>query len=1254
MSLASRVLFCTNQSNPPGICARKRIKVQDVRKKPPLPFFFFFKADFLGVIWSIALLMSWQAVTFDVRLALKDFTTLRYRNPPHFIPLLFSGLARHTSQAHSSLKDLISDLHLSTLFPAYQGVFRQTLHIYSAIEDLVHHLYWDSKGLIPLWMKSTWWRLVRDFFFKILPESVSQYLSESLAMIRLVTLVCAVAWIAYRIWQVNQISREELEEKLGLDIPSVPDVSIGGIKSDSVLLYWLNSKESHFSSVQHSIQVNGIRVGEFGRGDASIEVTGLKPGNCYNIRVLATNNAGNTTLGPIIRVQTGCKQSSGHSGPSVSGSITYNNQNDGDEPASIRTTSSSFESADTHPGIFKETSGNQLYPSRAVAGRRNSPTSQTAGQTANQWTSMGNSDEDESPLNIQRLTESLESLKRQKADLDKQIEEEDVETKSNIAELTRERDRLKQVCKEKEEASAELRRHGNHLDKLNRTAQSRKAAKEKQLHQRKAERRKVKDEIARWEKDTVEMNNDVDEMRNEKTHVIAEKDQFIAEVRKTIADDQVAIRALEEDIRVKGAQIKALEQKREKMSIEGDEEQERARLEMERDEAWEARYQAMQAQLASGWQAVSQAKMEEQQAQEHLNWWLAKLARNPEQFAPIPALEFPSSMQRNKSRRSRQSSSRTNTLPSPGYQGGSSSFGNDSAISPPFPSASPFFNMSNGSAFSPGPEQTSMLQADVEMLTGGAAMSPAATELLPSNLFRDEDIANSQSTAGRESTGNAILDPFLKHTVSTSNGSNFGPHTPASPSSRAGSIFSSPQDSVQNLHGFQSRPEAFDDNDQQSVRSTGASLRPSLAVEANPLATSRLASLFTSPFGRQRGKSNSQEPPLLGTLKQGQSQSFPRNLEQDALGSASSRRRRGSYGNWANPMAGLLARTSANPGENGLITARTSSGRKSRLTMFGSKFETLEAPGLADQAPPSRPSSTYSHDQIHTRPSSDSQRLWWPTADNLPNRSSPLGANWASNSGPWSRVPSRRASIQHGSTTNLSIGSTPLDLEEYSGPLAKQKSEQAPIGTRPQSAQRPLTPRLNPTAPTFKTLFSRGEARKATKLDKAGNKTVEKFKDREIERAEIDESESAYDASPPNPRLSRDAQSITTATSTADSHDSFDRSTSGTPSEAVISSGPKESLMQKITRKSSSSKFNVPWSKDRGLFSKRAGEPSTPGEIDEDNSSEGQLGRSLDSAGSTPQQEKSGRASISWPNIRRKSKKGDTADKGSEVGEGCE
>lgn len=988
-----------------------------------------------------------------------------------------------------------------------------------------------------------------------------------------------------------------------------------------------------------------LKVGEFSRGDTSIQITGLKPGNYYNIRVLATNSAKFTSLGPLIRLRTTpSPKSSTHvaSTPGDSAGET--------EPAAVRATSTPFEAALPSP-VIRDFSGVQHQTKRTVSGRRNSPAASSGEQPNGQTIHMDGSDEDESPETILRLTERLDFLRTEVQRTDKETFEEEQDSRRYLAELTKERDGLKQVLKEKEEASSELRRHGNHLDKLNRTAQSKKAAKEKQLQQKRADRQKLRDDTARWDRETIEMKRDTEDMEREKADVVAAKDKEVAEIRKGIAEDVAIIKSLEEEIHIKGVHIKAMEKDREKLHNDGSEEHERSKSERENDQEWEAKFQAIQAQWGSFWQAVQHAELEKQQAEEHLNWWLTKRARNPEQFAPIPSLDLASSIQRSRSRRSRQNNSRASTMSSPpaSYQSGPVSFHNGAAISPPFAATSPFFNMSNGMTVPSGSERTGFSQTEAEILTGGGPMSPAANSLLPSNLFRDDDVDAQRFSdpAGQELSGTANPELLLGHVVSNSDVSAHGPHTPVSAGSRAGSLFSSPHDSLHNLHGYQPRPDPFVEGENHLANPTSAPFQSSIVADSNPLVTSRLANLFSSTFNRQRVKPSTQEPPLLGTLKQGQSQSFPRNLEQDHLDPSGSRRRRGSHGNWANPVAGLLNRNTGHPEDSVLITARTGSGRRSRLNMFGPKFDGLESTAFADQTSSSRPSSTYSYDQVLPRPSSDSQRLGWAVPDSLPTRSSPLGVNWSTGSGPWSRAPSRRPSVQHGSTSNLSIGSTPLDPEGYAGSFSKQSSEQAPIGTRPQSSQRPVTPRLNPAAPSFKTLFTRGDARRATKGDKTGSKNTEKSKDKDGEKGETDEIDSVLDSSPQNPRLSRDAQSITTATSTADSHDSFDRSTSGTPSEAVTPSGPKETLMQKITRKSSSSKFNVPWGKKRDL-------PSTPGEIDELANNEELLGKSLESAGSTPQQDKSSRSSISWPNIRRKSRKGDHSvndliERGSEV-----
>ena len=991
-------------------------------------------------------------------------------------------------------------------------------------------------------------------------------------------------------------------------------------------------------SLNSAILITFLLVGEFNKGDTSIQITGLKSGNYYSIRVLATNAANFTTSSSVIRLRTTPPSSRDDGGNDTLGETNTQNA-----PAAVHATSTPFAPSLQSPAI-KELNGAQHQTKRVTSGRRNSPTVPVGEQSV----PTGSSDEDESPEMLQKLTERLNFLRAEKERVDRETAEEEEESRRNIAELTKERDRLKQEHKEKEEASSELRRHGNYLDKVNRAAQSRKAAKEKQLQQKKAERQKLKDDTARYERETIEMRRDTEAMKKEKEEILAAKDRDVAEMRRGIADDQAAIKLLEEEIRIKGAQIKVMEKEQEKMSAGKSEGQEQLNTERESDQAWEARMHIVQAQLGSLWQSVQQAQSEREQMEEHLAWWMAKRARNPEQFAPIPSLDFTAPMQRSRSRRSRQQNSRTSTISSPSasYQSGPAAFTNAATVSPPFSAASHFFNMGNGTTIPPPPERSGSSQTDPELLSGGGPMSPAASNLLPSNLFRDDDVASHRLSDGISQYplgNNGTSETFPGHTVTNSDTSAHELHTPGSTSSRPGSIFSTPSDNPPNLHGYQSRSDQLMEGDQQSVNSASVAFHPSIAAGSNPLGASRLADLFSSTFNRQRGKPGSQEPPLLGTLKQGQSQSFPRNVEQDTLDSNEDRRRRGSHGNWANPVSGLLTRNSGKPENSGLIAARTGSGRRSRLNMFAPKIEGLDAVGSTDHPSSSRPSSTYSYDQMLTRPSSDSQRFGWPAPESGPSRSSPLGTHWNWVGGPWSHAPSRRPSVQHGSTSNLSIGSTPLDPECPPGSFSKQSTEQAPIGTRPQSSQRPVTPRLNPAAPTFKTLFTRADAKKSGRIEKSGSRGADKARDKDGEKGDLDDVESWHGSSPQNPRRSRDAQSVTTAASTADSHESFDRSTSGTPSEVVTPSGPKETLMQKITRKSSSSKFNVPWAKERSLFSKRAGEPSTPGEIDVDVASENQLSKSAENSGSTPQQEKAGRSSISWPNIRRKSKKGDQA-----------
>jgi hypothetical protein len=947
----------------------------------------------------------------------------------------------------------------------------------------------------------------------------------------------------------------------------------------------------------------------------------------------------------------------------------FSDATDEDEPASVHAAPSHFDPSfnSTAQQMTREHNASQQTSRRPACTATGSTASQGVVLSQDGTLAAEGADESKSQDDVERLTQRLDSARRDQQEIAKQFQDEDQESQKILKELAQERDRLKHILKEREEISSDLKKHGTYLDKLNRATQSKKATQERILIQKRAERDRMTEEINCWEKQISEINNDADQMLGEQAEIIASSGIALSDVRERINSEQNVMKSIEEEIRLKGAQIKAIEHDMETADHIDSDERLRARVENEVELAWEENTLAAQAQLANLWQLLQQvlirkpgkgchcalltnlqAQAENQRAQEHLAWWNSKRAKDPSQFEPTPALDFVFPLNPSRSRRIRPPNSRTSTVSSPsrGYGGGQLAFNNVATTSPNFALTSPFFNMSNGMAVSPSAEQTGG-QARNDISVDGGPMSPAANDLLPSNLFRDDDVAGQRvSIAARyqEPLGSLDSEVFGEPGVPSMDTTAYVPITPVSASSRPGSIFSSPHESLQNLQSYQPRADSFADSDCQSINSTKGAFCP-IAGETNPLPASRIANLFTTTFNRQRGKTSQPEPPSLGTLKQGQSQSFPRNVETLPQDSISSRRRRGSYGNWSNPVAGLLNRSvsaSQTPAdEKGFISARTGSGRRSRLNMFGIKFDGTEPTPLADKLASSRPSSTFPYEGTLKRPSSESQSFVWLQADDNLNRSSPFGAGWSQTSGPWSRGPSRRASLQHGSTSNLSIGSTPLEPDGYQSSLSKQHPEQLPIGTRPQSAQRPVTPKLNPTAPTFKTIFGLGEAKRAMKSDKQVDKPLVQADGREADMLEMEEVDFSYgESSPANSRVSKDAQSVMTAASLADSHDSLDRSVSGTPSEAVASSGPKETLMQKISRKSSSSKFNVPWAKEKsGLFSRRGGEPPTPDEVNDDTLSETHLRRSVESVSSMPQYEKGSRTALSWPNLRRKSKK---------------
>ncbi|MCJ1420665.1 hypothetical protein MMC32_007024 [Xylographa parallela] len=1093
------------------------------------------------------------------------------------------------------------------------------------LQNIVHGRSYEATTQLPLvgsqtiswWMTPAQWYAEAMWWFLRLFQALEPaaiWILENIDYIGRtiwnVAWAASVAWILYRVYQVYQKPVSELVEILGIDIPPEPDVALSTITHDSVLLYW-KPPENYHSPLKHFFQINGINVGEFNRNDASITLTHLVPGNYYGIRAIATNAAGFSSFSRLIQIQT--------------------------IPLTGATAPKYIAAADERRALAQRQS-RQPPSGRQHSQSTTNDTEHTNGQSSN--SGLGR-DESESADTVAFLTKKLNSLRRQQEDIDRQNAEESAEHERVKAAGIKELSELRQKVEEKEKAHLEFKKQVNELEKQCKATQRKKSAKERQLQQKKAEAQKKRDDIVRWKAETIEMRKNTEAMRKEKAELVEAHEKYMSSMRKTIDEGNADIKVLEEEVRVWGVKIKASEDRKRKNDDEqNEEEREAERREREEEEAHEKRIQEYQAQIAALHKLNQQAQSEARKIDERLNFLLNKRAKEPHLFAPIPGLDFPASAAVHPSRRMRQGASRASTISqsSSGYPNNNSTLNSISSMSPIYSSTSPFFNINNGMTVAGGTEQVGMSQREIEMLTGGALMSPTANALIPSNLLRDDDLA---SHAFHFPPQRGMESGMTTHTLNTYMSSNVDsnsqdPQSPLSVNSRSPSLMSSPHESVHNPLSYYSSRDQGIDIDRRSINSTSSPFASGAPPETNALNGRRLTGLFN--FNRQRGKPSIDESPPLGTLKQGQSQSFPRNLDQVSLDPIGSARRRLGSGTWTNPMSSFLARNIVGSGTtaDGDATLRPSLGltRRSRLHMFGSKLEPSDPLATINRSASPRPSSTYSFENALPRPSSDSQPFGWGPSDGAHQRSSPLVADWSSVGGPWSRSQSRRASIQHGSTSNLSLGSTPLDPDDYSSSYASGISPPAPIGTgRTKARQSALTQKLNPAAPSFTTrLFSRNEARKGTS---SKGKDIEKAKDTESDYG-------PEDSSPPTSRLSRDARSIATATS--ESHDSLDYALSASPSDSANNVVPKETLMQRITRKSSSSKFNVPWSKERSsLFSKKAGEPSTPGELDEDASSDQQLGKSLDSASTTPQHEKGGRPSLSWSRVMRKAKKGEKA-----------
>lgn len=923
-----------------------------------------------------------------------------------------------------------------------------------------------------------------------------------------------------------------------------------------------------------------------------------------------------------------------------------------DEGAIIRSQGAGIETAavDNAPPMVREPSTGNLGQRRNTGGRKHSPS------TASDRPPMPTRHDTEETM--QQLTERFEYIRAETEEAILQVGRDSEEFKVQMAALIKERDEKRQMLKEKEEASEKLKKEVHSSERANRQAQTRKTIKEKALRDKQAERQKMQEDMARWQKDIQDMRKEREIWQKERDKIAESTTKKVEEMKGTLRERQNSLNGMEEEIRVKGLQIKELEEERQNLpgAEDDDEAKEQDAAERLKDLQWDQTERELITRYNQQTSLYRNFESEIHKAQILYTQISARHTSNPVMYhASASGVDYNQTEQRAKARRSRQRKSQPNIISSPAVAypttdvdfASTGAFSNNlsSTASPNF-AAGPYFDMS--ADVGPSHALDGINDGDVKAFTDGAPLSPTATALLPSTLFADDELPNPPD-APPESFGPAFFSGL---------GPSIIDRDASSPelSSRSPSSVSSPQTSMHNLTTFPTS-----DSDRRSINSPGAefgvigSPGPS-TVHAHPIRRfGQIGDLF------KRGKTLSDEGPALGSLKPGQSQSLPR--QADGYSSQVRNRRTSFSTGWSGlQFLNRGGSTGESTEGNAPALARNVARRRRGFNMFGSSGDDPTSV-YSDRDPSSpRPASIASSDL--PRPSTDSAPFGWPAAEGgAINKNSPLATNWSVGTHhPWSHHMSRRPSNQHSSIA-LSTGLATEDDGFLPPDVLSQQSSPAPvgvIGTRPHSAMS-ATPGLNPAAPTFKAMFSRGRTERTDKSDKRKRDSFDGMDERHDEAT-----------SPSDSRKSRDGRSIRTQASVSESYDPLDRAVSDTPSEltapSAASKESKETSFQKLLRKGSSSKFSIGSfrGKDTSLFGGKKGTYSDRNASGERSSSVGdvdeavedaltQLGRSMDSVTSSPMTgtPRESRMSVNWGrfSIKKGKEKASSQRQSLEVGE---
>ncbi|CAM1504314.1 Fc.00g019050.m01.CDS01 [Cosmosporella sp. VM-42] len=1018
---------------------------------------------------------------------------------------------------------------------------------------------------------------------------------------KMVLTLGAVVWLLHRSWQTLWKPVPDLINILGVDVPESPDVSLAGIRADAATLSWTRPT-SNRPVQKYSIQVNGVHVGDSPGNEVAITVTGLKPNHFYNIRVVAVGQNNFQAGSEVVRLRTYGKDGKPQLGNSrLPASFTSNDQprvkcdDDNGDPDTHKPSLPSVEAApvlDGNAALAGDITSSIPGTRRNTINRRHSPSVASMDQPQ-----IRPPLPDGPELSLDELNLKFEGIRKEINDTLSLYAKDEAEFQQQEEELKKEKERKRQALKEKEEQTTQLKGMVRTTMEQMRAVEKERAKKEQQLKDKETRKTKIRDSVAKLENEIERMKKERDGFQVQKSELEEKRDCSVLKLDESNTEVQEKCAELEKELKEKGKQLQDLKATRENFG--GGEDEQRREDDMRAQREWAAKRDDLNTQLIAETRRTAQLDAYLNELGEQLLRQQSELAFYNQ--ADASGLDFDPSEPSQDKRLSQNSGSLSNINLSPPPGQFPIPEGN-------FPATSALGRAGFGSGLFMDipPDRSDEQQSESDMRAGGGPLSPTAHSLLPSGIF-DEMFEGPESEIHHSS--------LLPAAISTDEDD---PKSPAS-SGQSISILSSPHESSHNLPFPQ-----YADGDEKSLELNSSPAPP-------PATGHRLASLL-STFQRSKPAKISEEGgPPIGTLRLGQSQSFPRGADEHDLAN----KRRMSF-SWMKPHAEAEGARASTSSASKPFSAR-------RLFPFASSAVAIPS----DRDPTSsRPVSISSSDL--PRPSTDSGSIW-----GTPGEFSALSKNrfWSPNDGRWpSRNGSRRPSI-HGSpsaleTTLASADDEILDDDDLLDPQTSP-SQVGVIGSRPPGHRASISQRLNPTAPTFMaTIFGTKDKARDGNSEKDKGKTKEKDRQRDKSREGKGKGKEAttplievlhsLDDSPSDSRVSRDTFSVHTQTSVSESHESLnllDTTASNSTSDMnAPSHKDAENVVKKLFRKGSSSKFSLSsrLGKDSSLFKKGPGSAtysdknmsaehrSSIGDFDDLGEDVSQLGRSYDSVTSSP------------------------------------